>query len=132
MRRFTCTAGGSNKFWEYKVSGRDVTVRWGKIGSEGQTQLKTYGDSFDALDAVRKLVDQKLAKGYKEILINKGSITNAQLKAVKKAAKQIAKEAKASKAPKVEATPLSPEQVEAARYGIVAPEVLVIDWDEEK
>ena len=67
MRRFEFVAGTSNKFWEISQSGTEVTVRFGRIGSEGQTQTKDYGSWEDAAERVRKLVAEKLKEGYMEV-----------------------------------------------------------------
>lgn len=49
----------SSKFWEIEGNGTSlVTVRWGKIGSAGQSQTKTF---YDAMDKV----SEKEAKGYR-------------------------------------------------------------------
>ena len=36
-RYFEFIGGSSAKFWEVVVSGNEVTVRFGRIGTEGQT-----------------------------------------------------------------------------------------------
>ncbi|MEW6284559.1 MAG: WGR domain-containing protein, partial [Candidatus Eremiobacterota bacterium] len=38
MRRFEFQEGSSNKFWEIHHEGDSFTVRWGKLGTQGQTQ----------------------------------------------------------------------------------------------
>jgi predicted DNA-binding WGR domain protein len=38
--RLENTTGNSSKFWEIDVDGSTTTVRYGKIGSSGQTQTK--------------------------------------------------------------------------------------------
>jgi predicted DNA-binding WGR domain protein len=56
----------SEKFWEISVDGSDVTVRFGKIGAQGQTTVKTL-DSADAAEAeAAKLIAAKTKKGYEE------------------------------------------------------------------
>jgi predicted DNA-binding WGR domain protein len=65
-RRFTCTEGTSNKFWDVTVGGSRVVARWGRIGSEGQSQDKVFAGPSEAKRFVEKTVAQKLAKGYKE------------------------------------------------------------------
>ena len=67
MRRFEFVAGTSNKFWEISQSDTEVTVRFGRIGSEGQTQTKDYGSWEGAAERVRKLVAEKLKEGYMEV-----------------------------------------------------------------
>ena len=61
---FEFVDGKSAKFWEAGSRGNDVMVRFGRIGSEGQTQVKTFPDAAAAEHRVEKLVSQKLAKGY--------------------------------------------------------------------
>ena len=41
-RRFEFIEGKSSKFWEVTVTGSDVTVRFGKIGTHGQGQTKSF------------------------------------------------------------------------------------------
>ena len=61
-RRFEFVSGGSDKFWEV-----DVTVRFGRNGTDGQTTTKTFPDSAAAEKHVENLVRAKLGKGYIEI-----------------------------------------------------------------
>ena len=67
MRRFEFSEGTSNKFWEVEQEGASVTVRFGRIGTNGQIQTKTYGDEKKAASALAKLVAEKTKKGYVEI-----------------------------------------------------------------
>lgn len=55
----------SNKFWESRLEGNALTVRFGKIGTSGQTHTKTFSSPAKAEVEYRKLVCEKLAKGYK-------------------------------------------------------------------
>jgi predicted DNA-binding WGR domain protein len=64
MIRLVCTEGGSNKFWEGAVEGAAVTTRWGKVGSDGQTKTKTFGETDEAEKELAKLIREKRAKGY--------------------------------------------------------------------
>jgi predicted DNA-binding WGR domain protein len=64
MRRLTCAEEGSSKFWEAGVEGTSLTVRFGKIGTNGQTKVKTFASQADAEKELAKLVKEKLAKGY--------------------------------------------------------------------
>ena len=67
MKRYFEFVGGiSAKFWEVSVSGNEVTVRFGRIGTEGQTQVKTLADADAAAKHAEKLIASKLAKGYAE------------------------------------------------------------------
>jgi predicted DNA-binding WGR domain protein len=63
-RRLTCTEGGSSKFWEGAVEGASLTVRFGKIGTSGQTKTKTLASADAAARELGRLVEEKLGKGY--------------------------------------------------------------------
>jgi DNA ligase len=65
-RRFEFTDAKSNKFWEISMSGTDVTVHFGRIGTNGQTQTKSFPDAAAATRHAEKLVAEKLEKGYQE------------------------------------------------------------------
>lgn len=66
MRSFTYTDDKSNKFWEIDLQGRQFSVRFGKIGAAGQTQVKEFADEAAARREHDKLVAEKLKKGYVE------------------------------------------------------------------
>ncbi|WP_257389260.1 WGR domain-containing protein, partial [Tahibacter caeni] len=66
MRRFEFSEGGSNKFWEIAQNGADLVIRWGRIGTQGQSQAKSFADVAKAKSALDKLVAEKTGKGYVE------------------------------------------------------------------
>jgi predicted DNA-binding WGR domain protein len=66
-RRFEFSEGTSHKFWEISVRGADVTVRFGRIGSQGQTQVKSFPDEIAATRRADKLIKEKTGKGYGEV-----------------------------------------------------------------
>ena len=66
-RRFEFIGGNSAKFWEVETSGVEVTVRYGRLGSKGQIQDKTFPDAVTALAHAEKLIAEKLGKGYREV-----------------------------------------------------------------
>ncbi len=66
MRRFEYFGGGSEKFWEIDQAGASVTVRFGRIGTAGQTQVKDLGSDQAAGAQVAKLIAEKVKKGYVE------------------------------------------------------------------
>jgi predicted DNA-binding WGR domain protein len=68
-RRFEFVAGNSAKFWEINVVGCDVTVRFGRLGTEGQVQTKTFASAELATRHAEKLIAQKLGKGYCECAV---------------------------------------------------------------
>src|SRR5262249_56906863 len=47
-RYFELVEGNSSKFWEISLDGTDVTVRFGRIGSDGQTKTKSFSDEAAA------------------------------------------------------------------------------------
>jgi DNA ligase-1 len=65
-RRFEFTEGTSSKFWEITQSGSDVTTRWGRIGSAGQSKTKTFANTVAAERQVAKLIEEKTEEGYLE------------------------------------------------------------------
>ncbi len=65
-RYFEFVNGKSAKFWETDSRGNEVTVRFGRIGTAGQTQVKSFPDAAAAERHVAKLVTQKTKKGYRE------------------------------------------------------------------
>ena len=56
--------GTSSKFWRARVEGKTLYVNYGKIGSNGQTQVKDFANSGDATKEYDKLVREKRKKGY--------------------------------------------------------------------
>lgn len=66
MRTFEFSEGTSNKFWNITLQGDRFTVTFGRIGSAGQTQEKTFPTADAARQAHDKLVAEKLGKGYVE------------------------------------------------------------------
>lgn len=66
-RRFELVEGNSNKFWEIKQDGTDVTVRYGRIGSNGQSNSKQFPDEPSARTHASRLIEEKLGKGYTEV-----------------------------------------------------------------
>jgi DNA ligase 1 len=66
-RRFEFVEGNSAKFWEISISGADVTVTFGRLGTDGQTQTKTLADTEAAAKHTNKLIAEKTKKGYQEV-----------------------------------------------------------------
>lgn len=66
----------SSKFWEITQTGSTVTVRYGKTGTNGQTQEKVFDDVSAASRHVAKLITEKTGKGYLEV----GSTSSATIK----------------------------------------------------
>ena len=66
VREFRFQQGSSNKFWRIAVAGGQVAVTFGRIGSAGQTNIKSYDAADRAAREAAKLIDEKLRKGYIE------------------------------------------------------------------
>jgi predicted DNA-binding WGR domain protein len=65
-RCFQLIAGNHYKFWTVEVIGRHYCATFGRIGTEGQTQIKTLGSEAAALEKAEEMIEQKLGKGYRE------------------------------------------------------------------
>jgi predicted DNA-binding WGR domain protein len=66
-RSFEFVGGSSAKFWQVTVAGCDVTVRYGRLGTNGQTQTRNFHDSAVARRHAEKLIGEKTGKGYREV-----------------------------------------------------------------
>jgi uncharacterized protein (TIGR02996 family) len=61
-----CGTEQSLKFWNIALQGKRFTVRFGKVGTDGQTQTKDFKDEDKAKKEHDKLIAEKLAKDYVE------------------------------------------------------------------
>ncbi|HEX9254594.1 MAG TPA: WGR domain-containing protein [Candidatus Angelobacter sp.] len=66
VRHFEFVGGSSQKYWEISLSGNSFTVRFGRIGTVGQSQTKTFADEARAKREADHLIAEKLRKGYVE------------------------------------------------------------------
>jgi uncharacterized protein (TIGR02996 family) len=66
MRTFQFSDAKSHKFWTIDVKGKSFTVSYGKVGTTGQTQKKTFASPAAARAAADKLIAEKTKKGYAE------------------------------------------------------------------
>lgn len=67
FERFECMEDGSRKFWEVKVEGPSYTVRYGRIGTAGQTLTKQFPDEPTARREMEKVRARKVEKGYRRV-----------------------------------------------------------------
>ncbi len=65
-RHFTFQDDKSDKFWEISVDDCEVTVRYGRTGSNGQTNTKSFASATKAHEHAEKLIKEKTEKGYVE------------------------------------------------------------------
>lgn len=66
MRTFQFSDAKSHKFWTIDVNGTDFTVTYGKVGTAGQTQTKSFPNADKARAEADKLIREKTGKGYRE------------------------------------------------------------------
>ena len=66
LRHLEFGADAPEKFWELEQKGCELYIRFGRVGSRGQTRLKTFGDEASAANEAVKLAAEKLRKGYVE------------------------------------------------------------------
>lgn len=65
MPRYELSEGKSNKFWEIELNGNSFVTRYGRIGTDGQSAEKNFGNAAAAQQQYDKLVAEKTRKGYK-------------------------------------------------------------------
>ena len=66
-REFEYKDKKSSKFWHITLEGNKYTVNFGRIGTKGQTQEKTFPSVDNAKTIYERTIKQKLKKGYVEI-----------------------------------------------------------------
>lgn len=65
VRRFEHHGDSSSRFWEVSQNGSWVTVRYGRIGNEGQIpKSKNRGSFKKAAESIQKLIREKTRMGY--------------------------------------------------------------------
>ncbi|WDB53515.1 WGR and DUF4132 domain-containing protein [Escherichia albertii] len=64
MKRFIYQDEKSHKFWAVEQQGNELHISWGKVGTNGQSQVKSFADAAAAEKAELKLVAEKVKKGY--------------------------------------------------------------------
>lgn len=63
--RFEYRSENSNKFWEPRVQGENLTVNFGRIDTRGQIKSRAFTSSEKAGQEMAKVIREKLAKGYR-------------------------------------------------------------------
>ncbi len=98
MPRYELSEGNSNKFWEIKLSGAAFTTTYGKIGANGQTTIKEFGDAAAAKKEYEKLIGEKTKKGYSLVGDAKPAKAEPAAKPAAKGKKAPAEDSSAAKA----------------------------------
>ena len=64
MQRFEFNDDKSSKFWQIEQRGSELHIAWGKLGTNGQSQVKNFDGDAKAEAAKAKLIAEKTGKGY--------------------------------------------------------------------
>lgn len=99
MRRFEYKDAKSHKFWEIEIEGDAFTVRYGKFGTAGQVQTKTFASSDKADAEAEKVIKSKTKKGYAEVELDAAAQASAVATAAPAGARNPALEAAIADAP---------------------------------
>jgi predicted DNA-binding WGR domain protein len=62
----------SDKFWSIETNGNSFTVTYGKVGTSGASQTKTFKSEYECENEAEKLVKEKVKKGYAERASDEG------------------------------------------------------------
>lgn len=110
--RLELSEGTSHKFWEIVRKGKVLHIAWGRIGTAGQAQDKSFGSPEAAEREYARLVASKRKKGYVDA--GGGTRPAKPAKPTKKPA-AVARSAKPSRPAKAAASPLTSAALDQAR-----------------
>lgn len=125
-RRFECVDGKSSKFWEIEQVGTDLNIRWGRIGTGGQEQTKSFDTDAKATVALGKLVTEKTGKGYAEVVAGAPAAAPAVIAVTPVIAEAALPPVTPVAPPAPPVSPVSP--VSPAPTVLAAPEATVPPW----
>lgn len=83
--------GVSHKFYEVVVNGTQMTIRYGRIGTDGTTQSSSFATVEKARAAAAKKINAKKKKGYEPAVMGvrkKRSITRRAIQSTRSSAKK--------------------------------------------
>ena len=63
---FYLQEGGSDKFWSVEQEGQNLIVSFGRAGTTGRTQTKSFASEAEAEQSCVRLIAEKRSKGYRE------------------------------------------------------------------
>jgi predicted DNA-binding WGR domain protein len=84
-------AGVAHKFYEVVVNDADVTIRFGRIGDQGQSKTTTYSTTEKAIAEAEKKLKEKRKKGYEDAIVGvrqKRTITRRAIESTQSSAKK--------------------------------------------
>ncbi len=62
-------SGSSHKFYEVTIDGAEVTIRFGRIGDQGQAKTTRFADAGKAQADAQKKINEKIKKGYERAVV---------------------------------------------------------------
>lgn len=68
MRHFIFQDEKLHKFWAVEQQGNELHISWGKVGTNGQNQVKSFADAAAAAKAELKLIAEKTKKAMWKML----------------------------------------------------------------
>ncbi|MBV8254095.1 MAG: WGR domain-containing protein [Chitinophaga sp.] len=63
-KNFIYQDDNSHKFWNIDINGTEINVTFGKVGTQGQSQTKSFATEAECQKAYDKLIAEKVKKGY--------------------------------------------------------------------
>jgi predicted DNA-binding WGR domain protein len=84
-------AGVAHKFYEVVVNNTDVTIRFGRIGDQGQSKTTTYPTTDKAIAEAEKKLKEKRKKGYEDAVVGvrqKRTVTRRAIESIQSTAKK--------------------------------------------
>jgi len=115
-REFQFNEGPSNKFWAIELTENSFTVHYGKIGTTGQAQVKSFATAELAKREHDKLIQEKTRKGYREVAAV--AVGPAPAPTIKK---QEPPEAKPAASPSINQPSPSPAVSDSTSVAVAAP-----------
>ncbi|MEV4556591.1 WGR domain-containing protein [Kitasatospora sp. NPDC049285] len=83
--------GSAHKFYEVRLAGAELTIRYGRIGDEGQAKTTSYPSAEKAAAAAAKKVGEKVRKGYAPAVLGvrqRRAVTRRQITSSRSTARQ--------------------------------------------
>ena len=83
--------GGAHKFYEVIIKDTQVSIRYGRIGDQGQAQVTTCATAEEAQKFAQKKIKEKTQKGYAPAVMGarqKRAVTHRQVVSYQSTAKQ--------------------------------------------
>jgi predicted DNA-binding WGR domain protein len=71
IRYFEFRDDKSREFWEVRLDGCEVTRRWGRIGTSGQSRMNEFDSQEEALKDRDEMIAEKQSEGYVEVVAEK-------------------------------------------------------------